>query len=33
MLGGPETSDADRIIFTNITLASVILRAYDVKSY
>jgi bla regulator protein blaR1 len=33
MRGGPGTTDADRIIFTNVTLMSVLLRAYDVKSY
>jgi uncharacterized protein (TIGR03435 family) len=33
MRGGPGTSDPDRIIFTNVTLMSVVLRAYDVKPY
>jgi uncharacterized protein (TIGR03435 family) len=33
MHGGPGTADAERIVFTNVTLASVLLRAYDVKSY
>jgi uncharacterized protein (TIGR03435 family) len=33
MRGGPGTSDADRIIFTNVTVTSVLLRAYEVKSY
>jgi uncharacterized protein (TIGR03435 family) len=33
MHGGPGTADAERIIFTNVTLAIVLLRAYDVKSY
>jgi uncharacterized protein (TIGR03435 family) len=33
MRGGPETSDAERIIFTNVTLMSLLLRAYGVKPY
>ena len=33
MRGGPGTDDTGRIIFTNVTLMSVLLRAYDVKSY
>jgi uncharacterized protein (TIGR03435 family) len=33
MRGGPGTSDTDRIIFTNVTFMSVVLRAYDVKPY
>jgi uncharacterized protein (TIGR03435 family) len=33
MRGGPGTSDTGRIIFTNVTLMSVLLRAYDVKPY
>jgi uncharacterized protein (TIGR03435 family) len=33
MRGGPGTPDADRIIFTNVTLMSVLLRAYDIKPY
>jgi uncharacterized protein (TIGR03435 family) len=31
MRGGPGTSDAGRIVFTNVTLMSVLLRAYDLK--
>jgi uncharacterized protein (TIGR03435 family) len=31
--GGPGTSDAGRITFTNVTLVSVLIRAYDVKVY
>jgi len=33
MRGGPGTADTGRIIFTNVTLMSVLLRAYDVKPY
>jgi len=33
MRGGPGTADPDRIIFTNVTLTSVLLRAYGVKPY
>jgi uncharacterized protein (TIGR03435 family) len=33
MRGGPGTSDTGRIVFTNVTLMSVLLRAYDVKPY
>jgi uncharacterized protein (TIGR03435 family) len=33
MRGGPDTSDPGRIIFTGVTLLSVILRGYDVKPY
>src|ERR1700722_1360771 len=33
MRGGPGTGDPDRIIFTNVTLLNVVLRAYQVKSY
>jgi uncharacterized protein (TIGR03435 family) len=33
MRGGPGTGDPDRIIFTNVTLISVVLRAYQVKTY
>ncbi len=33
MRGGPGTADPDRIIFTSVTLLSVIVRAYDVKPY
>jgi uncharacterized protein (TIGR03435 family) len=33
MHGGPGTSDTGRIVFTNVTLISVLLRAYDVKPY
>jgi uncharacterized protein (TIGR03435 family) len=33
MRGGPGTPDAGRIIFTNVTLMSVLLRAYDVMPY
>jgi uncharacterized protein (TIGR03435 family) len=33
MRGGPGTADAERIVFTNVTLMSVLLRASDVKSY
>ncbi len=31
MRGGPGTADAERIVFTNVTMANVLLRAYDVK--
>jgi len=31
--GGPGTSDPERIAFIDVTLASVVLRAYDVKSF
>ena len=33
MRGGPGTADASRIIFSNVTLMSVLLKAYDVKPY
>ena len=33
MRGGPGTGDPGQITFTNVTLMSVLLRAYDVKSY
>jgi uncharacterized protein (TIGR03435 family) len=33
MRGGPGTDDTERIIFTSVTLMSVLLRAYDVKPY
>jgi uncharacterized protein (TIGR03435 family) len=33
MRGGPGTGDPGRIIFTSVTLLSVLLRAYDVKPY
>jgi len=33
MRGGPGTSDAGRILFTNVTIMSVLLRAYDLKPY
>jgi uncharacterized protein (TIGR03435 family) len=33
MRGGPGTGDPDRIIFTNVTLLNVVLRAYQLKSY
>jgi len=33
MMGGPGTSDTGRIVFTNVTLMSVLLRAYDIKHY
>jgi uncharacterized protein (TIGR03435 family) len=33
MRGGPGTSDTGRIIFTSVTLMTVLLRAYDVKPY
>lgn len=33
MRGGPGTSDAGQITFTNVTLMNVLLRAYDVKIY
>jgi uncharacterized protein (TIGR03435 family) len=33
MRGGPGTGDPGQITFTNVTLMSVLLRAYDVKTY
>jgi uncharacterized protein (TIGR03435 family) len=33
MRGGPGTSDPEQITFTNVTLLSVLLRAYNVKTY
>ncbi len=33
MRGGPGTSDPGQIIFTNVTLMNVLLRAYDAKPY
>jgi uncharacterized protein (TIGR03435 family) len=33
MVGGPGTADTEQIIFTNVTLMNVLLRAYDVKIY
>jgi uncharacterized protein (TIGR03435 family) len=33
MRGGPESSDAGRIAYTNVTLMSVLLRAWDAKPY
>ncbi len=33
MRGGPGTSDAGRIVFSNVTLLSVLLRAYDLRPY
>jgi uncharacterized protein (TIGR03435 family) len=33
MRGGPGTGDPGQITYTNVTLASVLLRAYDVKAY
>jgi uncharacterized protein (TIGR03435 family) len=33
MRGGPDTSDPGQITFTNVTLGSVIVRAYDLKPY
>ena len=33
MQGGPGTGDAGQITYTNVTLASVLQRAYDVKVY
>ena len=33
MRGGPGTSDPGQISYTNVTLASVLMRAWDVKSY
>jgi len=33
MRGGPGTSDPERIIFTNVTLMNILLRAYDLKPY
>jgi uncharacterized protein (TIGR03435 family) len=33
MRGGPGTADAEQITFTNVTLMSVLARAYDVKNY
>ena len=33
MRGGPGTADAEQIAFTNVTLMSVLVRAYDVKNY
>ncbi len=33
MRGGPGSEDTGRIIFTSVTLMSVLLRAYDVKPY
>jgi uncharacterized protein (TIGR03435 family) len=33
MRGGPGTPDAEQITFTNVTLMSVLMRAYDVKNY
>jgi uncharacterized protein (TIGR03435 family) len=31
--GGPGTADAGQITYNNVTLAAVLMRAYDVKSY
>lgn len=33
MRGGPSTADPGRISFTNVTLSSVILRAYNLKAF
>src|SRR5438270_10611432 len=33
MRGGPGTDDPGQINFTNVTLFTVILRAYDVKTF
>lgn len=33
MRGGPGTSDPERIVFSNVSLFSVLQRAYNVKSY
>jgi uncharacterized protein (TIGR03435 family) len=33
MAGGPDTSDPGQITYTNVTLASVLLGAYDIKNY
>jgi uncharacterized protein (TIGR03435 family) len=33
MRGGPGTPDPGRIVFTNVTLMSVLLRAYDILPY
>lgn len=33
MRGGPDTSDAERIVFTNVTLLRVLERVYVVKAY
>lgn len=33
MRGGPGTGDAEQITFTNVTLMSVLVRAYDVRNY
>lgn len=33
MRGGPGTADAGRITYTSVSLASVLLRAYDVKPF
>src|SRR4051812_689501 len=33
MRGGPGTSDPGQITYTNVMLMSVLLRAYDVKTY
>ena len=33
MRGGPGTADPGTIIYTNVTLASILLRAYDLKPY
>lgn len=33
MRGGPGSEDAEQVTFTNVTLMSVLMRAYDVKNY
>src|SRR5579872_6755710 len=33
MTGGPDTNEPGQITYSNVTLASVLLRAYDVKAY
>lgn len=33
MRGGPGTADPERIVYTNVTLVSALLRAYDVKPW
>jgi uncharacterized protein (TIGR03435 family) len=33
MRGGPGTSDPGQLLFTNVTLFNVLLRAYDVQSF
>jgi len=33
MRGGPDSSDPGQITYTNVTLANVLLRAYNIKAY